>query len=275
MRRATGAIVCPSCERLISAQEKRCPFCGAFQPGMFGYGPALQKLLGNSLDLNNVITVACVGLYVLSLALDPAAVLHFGGLFDLLAPSGQALFRLGMTGGYAISLGQWWTLCTAIFLHGSVLHILFNLVIMRRYLPMLTDLFGNVRSFVIFMAAGIAGYLLSNLMGAHNTIGASGAIFGLLGALISYGRRTGQSYVTGQLWTTAIMMFVMSFFMSANVNNWAHAGGFVGGFLAAELMPTTRRGEGVGMMLIAGALVLVTVGGFVLSFVGFAPALAQ
>ena len=70
-------------------------------------------------------------------------------------------------------------------------------------------------------------------------------------------------------------MFVMSFFMSANVNNWAHAGGFAGGFLAAELMPTTRRGEGVGMMLIAGGLALLTLAGFVLSFIGFAPALVR
>ena len=158
------------------------------------------------------------------------------------------------------------------FLHGSLLHILFNMVIMRRYLPMVADLFGNVRAFVIFMAAGIAGYVLSNALGGHNTIGASGAIFGLLGALISYGRRTGQSQVTGQLWMSALMMFVMSFLMGGHVNNWAHAGGFGGGFLAAQLMPTTHRREGPGLLLLAGALAFVTVAGFVLSFLGFAPA---
>jgi rhomboid protease GluP len=273
MRRTTGAVVCPNCERLVSARESRCPYCGAWQPGMFGYGPALQRLFGSKLDLSNVITVTCAVMYVLSLALDPRAIFQMGGIFDLLAPSGQALFRLGMTGGIQLEAGQWWTLCTACFLHGSLLHILFNMVIMRRYLPMVADLFGNLRAFVIFMAAGIAGFILSGVLGGHNTIGASGAIFGLLGALISYGRRTGQSYVTGQLWTSAIFMFVMSFLMGGHVNNWAHAGGFLGGFLAAQVMPTTHRGEGPGMMALAGGLALVTLAGFVLSFAGFAPAL--
>jgi rhomboid protease GluP len=242
---------------------------------MFGYGPALQRLLGGQLDLNNIITVVCAAMYLLSLALDPAALLHFGGIFDILSPSGEALFRLGMTGGFQLAAGQWWTLCTACFLHGSILHILFNMVIMRRYLPMVADLFGNVRAFVIFMAAGIAGYVLSAILGGHNTIGASGAIFGLMGALISYGRRTGQSQVTGQLWMSAILMFVMSFMMGGAVNNWAHAGGFVGGYLAAQVMPTTHRGEGPGMLALAGGLALVTVAGFVLSFIGFAPMLAH
>jgi len=59
------------------------------------------------------------------------------------------------------------------------------------------------------------------------------------------------------------------------VNNWAHAGGFVGGFLAAQVMPTTRRGEGPGMVALAATLALVTVAGFVLSFIGFAPMLAR
>lgn len=275
MKRSTGAIVCPSCERLISAAEPKCPYCGAWRPGMFGYGPALQRLLGGQLDLNNIITGTCVVLYLLSLALDPAAILRVNSLFDILSPSGEALLRLGMTGGGELAMGQWWTLCTACFLHGSILHIAFNMVIMRRYLPMVADLFGNVRAFVIFMAAGIAGYMLSAVLGGHNTIGASGAIFGLMGALIAYGRRTGQSQITSQLWTSAIMMFVMSFVMGGAVNNWAHAGGFIGGFLASQLMPTTHKPEGPGMMVLGGALALVTVAGFVLSFIGFAPMLGR
>jgi rhomboid protease GluP len=277
MRRATGAVVCPNCERLVSAQEARCPYCGAWQPGMFGFGPALRKMFGGQLDLGNIITVACGALYVLSLALDPAAIFHAGGMFDFLSPSGDALIRLGMTGRIFLLAGQWWTLCTACFLHGSILHILFNMVIMRRYLPMVADLYGNVRAFVIYMVAGIAGFLLSAILGLHGSVGASGAIFGLLGALICYGRRTGQSYVTNQLWTMAIVMFVMGFIGmgGAHVDVWAHAGGFAGGFLAAQMMPTTHRGEGPGLMVLAGSLTLVTLAGFVLSFIGFAPVLLR
>ena len=174
-----------------------------------------------------------------------------------------------------MATGQWWTVCTAVFLHGSILHILFNMVIMRRYLPMVADLYGNARAFVIFMAAGVLGFVVSNLLTGHPTIGASGAIFGLLGALISYGRRTGQSQGTQQLLTSAIVMFAFSFFMSTGVNNWAHAGGFAGGYLAAELMPTTHRREGPVLIALAGGVALVTLAGVVLSIIGFAPALMR
>jgi rhomboid protease GluP len=272
MRKRTGSVVCSRCERLVGINESKCPHCGAWQPGLFGYAPAIQRAFGGQFDLTNGITVFCAALYLVSLALDPRAILHMSGLFDLLSPSGSALFRLGMTGGEAWEFGQWWTLCTAVFLHGSILHILFNMAIMRQYLPNLIDLYGTPRAFVIFMAGGIGGFLLSNVVTHHPTIGASGAIFGLLGALIAYGRRTGQSHITQQLWMSAGMMFVMGFFMGG-INNWAHAGGFAAGFAAAELMPNGHKRESLGLLLLAGVLSLVTLAGFVLSFVGFAPLL--
>lgn len=278
MRRRTGSVVCPRCERLVGINEQKCPHCGAWQPGMFGYGPAIQRALGGQFDLTNGITVFCGVLYLFSLAMDPRAILQMAGLFDLLSPSSLALYRLGMTGGVAWDQGWWWTVCTATFLHGSLLHILFNMAIMRQYMPNLVHLYGTPRAFVIFMAGGVGGYLLSNFgtpLFFHGqsvpTIGASGAIFGLFGALIAYGRRTHQTYVTQQLWTLAIVMFVIGLLPMGGmgrVNNWAHAGGFIAGFIASELMPDARRREGMGLLLLAGALVLVTFAGFVLSFVG-------
>jgi rhomboid protease GluP len=271
MRKRTGSVVCPRCERLVGVSESKCPHCGAWQPGMFGYGPAIQRALGGQqFDLTNGITMLCAALYVLSLLLDPRAIFQMRGIFDFLSPSGVALFRLGMTGGLAWAAGQWWTVCTATFLHGSILHILFNMAIMRQYLPNLVHLYGTPRSFVIYMAGGAGGFLVSNVVTGHPTIGASGAIFGLLGALIAYGRRTHQTFVTQQLWMSALMMFVFGFLMSG-VNNWAHAGGFAAGFLAAELMPNGHKREGMGLLALAGALAVVTLAGFVLSFLGFSP----
>lgn len=272
MRRTTGSVVCPRCGRLVGVSEKSCPNCGAWQPGMFGFGPAIQRAFGGQFDLTKVITVWCVALYVLSLALDPAAILRMRGLFDLLSPSGSALFRLGMTGGLAWMAGQLWTLCTATFLHGSILHIAFNMLIMRTFLPNVEHVFGAPRAFLIFMAGGVGGFLLSNVVTGHPTVGASGAIFGLLGALISYGRRTHQTYITQQLWMNAFFMFLMGFMMSS-VNNWAHGGGFAAGFAAAELMPPGSRREGMGTLALAGVLALVSVVGVALSFIGFAPML--
>jgi rhomboid protease GluP len=171
-----------------------------------------------------------------------------------------------MTGGFAMQQGRWWTVLTAVFLHGSLLHLLFNMVITRQYLPHVVELYGSARAWVIFVVAGIVGFAVSNLARGVPTIGASGAIFGLLAALIVYGRRTRQHAVTQQLWMSAGMMFLFGFLMPA-VNNWAHAGGFAGGWVAAEAMQFSHvRREGVGIMLLALLLLAVTAVGFCLSF---------
>jgi len=264
--------VCPNCGRLVGVSAPKCPNCGAWQPGLFGYGPALHRAFGGQLDLGNGITVACCILYALSLALDPAAAFRMRGIFDLLSPSGQALFQLGMTGGLAWSAGQWWTLCTAVFLHGSLLHIVFNMLIMRQYMPNVVDLFGVPRAFLIYMAGGVGGFLISNVVTHHPTIGASGAIFGLLGALIAYGRRTGQSYITQQLGMSALFMFLMGFMMNST-NNWAHAGGFAAGYGSSLMLRTIDRREGPGLILLAAGVALVTLAGFALSYFGYAPLL--
>ena len=243
MRRTTGAVSCPNCGRLVAATEPRCPFCDAWQPGLFGFGPWLHRTFG-VFDLTQAITVACVVLYVASLLLDPSAFLHWGGFMDWLAPTSIALFSLGMTGGPMSPHAAWWTLCTAIFLHGSLLHIAFNMVIMRRFLPMVEHLYGPARAFVVFMVAGAVGFVCSDL--AHPstpTIGASGAIFGLLAALVTYGWRTGQRQATSQIGMMALIMFAYGLFTPA-VDNFAHLGGFVGGLGASMLMPTSRVAGG-------------------------------
>jgi len=262
MRKRTGAVVCPGCGRLVDVNEPVCPYCGRPSPGMFGYGPALQRLLGG-FDLPAAIVTGCAVLYILSLAIDPRHILAMAGMFDILAPSGNALAVLGMTGGFAMQQGRWWTVLTAVFLHGSQLHILFNMVITRQYLPHVVELYGTARAWVIFVIAGIVGFAVSNLAAVPYTIGASGAIFGLLAALIVYGRRTRQHAVAQQLWMSAGVMFLFGFVMPS-VNNWAHAGGFAGGFVAAEALSFSGRRESPLLLGIAWGSALMVVAAFTL-----------
>ena len=262
MRKRTGAVVCPGCGRLVDVNEPVCPYCGRPSPGMFGYGPALQRLLGG-FDLPAAIVTGCAVLYILSLAIDPRHILAMAGMFDILAPSGNALAVLGMTGGFAMQQGRWWTVLTAVFLHGSLLHILFNRVITRQYLPHVVELYGTARAWVIFVIAGIVGFAVSNLAAVPYTIGASGAIFGLLAALIVYGRRTHQHAVAQQLWMSAGVMFLFGFVMPS-VNNWAHAGGFAGGFVAAEALSFSGRRESPLLLGIAWGSALMVVAAFTL-----------
>ena len=267
MRQTHGSMICPNCNKLISISEKKCPFCGAWQPGLYGFSPALQRLLGGRLDLVALIASGCVVLYVASLVLQPEAILHPAGIFSILSPGSRALWQLGMTGGLAWDQGWWWTLLTAIYLHGSLLHIFFNVMWIRNLGPAVTESFGPARAFVIFNVAGVVGFLVSNLVSHSPSIGASGAIFGLLAALIVYGRRVGHASLSAQVWQWAVIMFAMGFIMPS-VNNWAHAGGFAGGWLAAQAMRSNERRESNAVMILAFLLLAATLVGFVLSFVG-------
>ena len=128
------------------------------------------------------------------------------------------------------------------------------------------EVYGPARTFVLFNVAGASGFLLSNEMSGAPTIGASGAIFGLLAALIVYGRKRGSSVMTQQLWQWAIILGIFGFIVPS-VNNWAHGGGFAGGWIAAHLMGFgDEYRESTGVLLGALALIAVTAVGIGLSF---------
>ena len=266
MRQTQGSMICPQCGKLIGVNEDKCPFCGAWRPGLYGYAPVIQRWFGSRLDMVPIIQGACVVLYAVSLALQPEAILQGRGLFSFLSPGSRALYQLGMTGGVAWRQGWWWTVFTAIFLHGGLLHIFFNLMWIRNLGPAVGQVYGPARGFVIFALSGAIGFLVSNLASSAPSIGASGSIFGLLAALIVYGRRSGSSLMTAQLWQWAIIVFAMGFFMSG-VNNWAHGGGFAGGWIVAETMRSSGESrESLGVQILALALIAITATGFALSF---------
>ena len=266
MRQAQGSIVCAQCNQLVGVNEETCPFCGAWRPGLFGWAPVLRSVIGTRLDQITLIVGATVTLYVLALLLQPEAIMEASGFLSILSPGGRALYQLGMTGGVAWELGWWWTLLTAIYLHGGLLHIFFNVMWIRNLGPVASEAYGPARAFVLFNISGAAGFLVSNIMSGAPTIGASGAIFGLLAALIVYGQKRGQSMLTQQLWKWAIILGIFGFVMPS-VNNWAHGGGFVGGWLAAQFMGfSDEHRESTSVMLTSLVLILLTAVGFVLSF---------
>lgn len=266
-RKTTGTILCPSCGRLTSADARECLVCGRRNPGMWGFAAPLRQLVGRG-GFSNVVTVVCVVLYIASLVLDPGAGLAPRGLLDVFAPSGAALRALGAAGADPWFRGHWWTIFTAIYLHGGLLHIFFNMLWIRQLGPAIEEIYGPARLVVIFTVAGAAGFVLSNWIGHPFTIGASGSVFGLLGAIVAFGYKRGGTYgtmVLKQYGYMALVIFVLSFFMRG-VNNSAHAGGFIGGALAGLLMALAeRRRETSFDWLLAAACIGVTALGFVLS----------
>ena len=122
----------------------------------------------------------------------------------------------------------------------------------------------------------MVGFVLSNIVSGAPTIGASGAIFGLLAALIVYGRNHQGSVaamMTRQVWQWAIFMFIFGFMMSG-VNNIAHLGGFIGGWVASQvLVSRADYQETRTVTLFSLGLLILTGGAFALSLVNNWPVL--
>jgi rhomboid protease GluP len=260
-RKRSGSSLCYACGKLNRVDAPVCFYCGRRNPSLWGFGASIGRLAGD-LDFARAVIAVCVVVYVASLLLDLPAAMRMRGLFNLLSPGFGALNALGMTGAYAWASRRWWTLLTAIYLHGGLLHLLFNLLWVRQLSPEVEELFGRARLMVIFTAGGALGFVVSNLAQVSFSIGASGAIFGLLGALVSYGRSRGGTFgaaIMRQYGHWALILFVLGFLMPG-VNNLAHAGGFAGGYLAgAALGPRERRPERALDGLLGAAVVVLTV----------------
>lgn len=251
-RQTTGSVVCVSCGYLVGVNDEKCYHCGRRNPGLWGFAPALRSL-GRDLGFVPFVTGACVVLYALALVFSGPGVMGRGGLTGFLAPSQYSLLMFGAAGSIPVfELNRWWTVLSAAWLHAGLLHILFNVLWIRQLAPAVGELYGPGRMVIIYTIASVAGFTASStageflgflpirfLQGAQLTVGASAPIFGLLGALLYYGRRTGSSMVHSQAWTWAVMMFVFGLIMPG-VDNYAHAGGFAGGYLAGRLLDPLR-----------------------------------
>ena len=246
-RQTTGSVVCASCRSLVGVNDDTCYNCGRRNPGLWGFGPMLRTF-GNDLGFVSLVVYGCTALYIISLALTVALggnIMGSGNPLTMLSPHPRIQFLLGASGAEPVfAYGRWWTVLSASWLHGGVLHILFNMLWVRQLGPATADIYGPGRMVIIYTVAGAAGFAFSSLggffmgwmpipflRGAYLTVGASAAIFGLLGALVYYGRRGGSSIIRSEAMGYAITLGIMGFILP-NVDNYAHGGGFLGGYLA-------------------------------------------
>jgi rhomboid protease GluP len=179
-----------------------------------------------------------------------------------------------MSGYYPVFVeGAWWTLLSASWLHGNFLHILFNMMWVRDLGTSMVELVGAPRTIIIYVVSGVCGFLLSSALpmlqlpfGAGFTMGASASIFGLLGALVHYGRKSGSRLIHGQALNYAVILFIMGVIMPG-VDNTAHAGGFVGGYaMSVFFNPLTReKGDHLIAAIVCLAATLLAVAYAVLS----------
>jgi rhomboid protease GluP len=163
----------------------------------------------------------------------------------LRGPSPSSLVAWGADAGMLVAQGQIWRLVSAIFLHAGILHLLFNCYALVFIGPLLEELLGKERFLALYLATGVFGFLLSNAYYSPfmPTVGASGAIFGLIGAAVVCSRRWGTwgSVLHQQLVHWAIYGFVYGLLLGAN--NAAHLGGALSGAGLAFLLPNPNRAE--------------------------------
>ena len=266
-RQRTGSVVCASCGSLVGVNDDQCYSCGRRNPGLWGYAPLLRRL-GNDLGFVPMIVYSCSAIYVVAVLLTLSRggdVMGGGSPLGFLAPADGILIMLGASGAIPVfQLGMWWTILSAGFLHASILHIVMNMLWVKNLGPVTADLYGGPRMVIIYTAGSVGGFLMSSALGlfpipkfgAPLTVGASAPIFGLLGALMYYGRRSGSSLVHAEAKGYAVAFFVFGLIFPG-VDNAAHAGGFIGGYLAGMFMDPLKP-ERVNHMIVALLCLLAT-----------------
>lgn len=146
-------------------------------------------------------------------------------------------------GGNAVSYtkrGDYYRLFTSIFLHAGVLHLLCNLYSLYVIGPQAESFYGKIKYLIIFIFSGISGSLLSTALSGNNAVGvgASGAIFGLLGAILYFGYHY-RVYLGNVLKSQIIPLIILNLFIGfsfSGIDNFAHIGGLIGGVFASMVV---------------------------------------
>jgi len=191
-------------------------------------------------------------LIAINVAIYLVGAVQGGGLNS---PGGSIYQKLWLD-AYDVHNGGWWRLITAAFLHANIIHIAFNMFALWVIGGPVEQYLGRVRFLSLYLVAGLAGSAGALLQTPFITVGASGAIFGILGAmLILEWQATGK--LGGQAMTLIVINLAFSFTF-AGISWGGHIGGLIGGILATLAFARWGRGHAAyGRIGLGGALGLV------------------
>jgi membrane associated rhomboid family serine protease len=247
--RETG-LACSNCGRPICAECMthaavgiRCPECAGRRP--------LVRSAGFTLPNEPWVTRAL-------LAINVAVFLVTNRLAAGFTPSNGQLTSLGRKlalDGNAVANGEYWRLVTSAFVHFGLLHIAFNMYALYLIGSVLERYVGSVRFAVIYLVSGLAGSFGALLLSPDAlTAGASGAIFGLMGAMLVLERQRGVQLLGGPIGGLILINLLFTFTISG-ISKGGHLGGLIGGALCAFALSGYGRGHiAYGRLGIASAL---------------------
>jgi len=245
--------MCRECRALIPSGASSCPECGASTAHISsgGLGRWAEQALPFEISVTGMIISACFILFIVAAVLSANAPARPGDTPGLLGAmmslDNGVLARLGANVGRYSAGPQFWRLLTAVFLHGNLMHIGFNCWALYVIGPLIDHVMGSRRYFVLFLFTGVGGNVVSLAYHALRglpffQVGASGALFGLIGVAAVYGYRRRDymgEMLKRQMVQWAIYGVMMGLFLRAD--NAAHIGGFLCGAAAAAVLPDPRK----------------------------------
>ena len=244
----TPAAVGIRCPEHARAATRRVAPAGGRRPALPRVAPRAARVGGTEALVTKTLIGINVAIYLLT-------VVQGAGINS---PGGSVFDRMFLYGPF-VAQGDWWRLITAAFLHASVVHIGFNMLALWWFGAPVEAYLGRARFIGLYLVSGLAGSAGALVLTPHSvTVGASGAIFGILGAMLILEWQT-----TGRLGGNALTLIVVNIALSfaiANISIGGHIGGLVGGILATLAFARWGRGHAAyGRIGLTGALGLVLV----------------
>jgi rhomboid protease GluP len=266
--------ICPACGALVGISATRCHECGAsLRFSLVALSKGLSGLFGGAAPVTTVLLVLNILLFGVTLV-RTLSTGGGGGLSILWGMSGEALYRLGESSPWAMFYRhEWWRLVTAMFLHGGLIHIGFNVMVLMDIGPVVEEVYGSPRYLFLYVATGVAGFVLSAFHQAP-AVGASTALMGLIGLMIAITTKRGGTAMRelrARLVSWVVSIFVIGFLMPG-IDNWGHLGGLAAGFGLGKLfadrepMNAAERNRAHALGWLAG---MVVVASFVLMMLHF------
>jgi membrane associated rhomboid family serine protease len=248
-----GRPICPDC-MTPAPVGYQCPECVA-EARRSSRGPRARLRIGPRAGITSVLLVANIAMFVVEILTGAASGFQ----------TGNDIVDLGALVPVLVADGQYWRLFTAMFLHANLLHLAFNMYALYLFGNLIEQALGTVRFALIYVLCGLLASITSFAFSDPSAVavGASGAIFGLLGAWVAYNfRRRGSALAAANLQTALLIVGINVFlgFSIQGIDNFAHLGGLASGIVAGWLA------EGIGprnvrpYVQVAGFALLVVAG---------------
>jgi membrane associated rhomboid family serine protease len=237
-----GRPICPDC-MVSTPVGMRCPDCAGRASGVRRVAPALRSGTPYA-------TYALLAINVLVFLAE----LGGGGNAASIEGGGQLIRDGGLFGPAISNDGEYYRILTSGFLHAGPLHLLLNMFVLYVLGSLLEPAIGTLRMLAIYFVSMLAGSFGALLLDPDTiTVGASGAIYGLMAATFVIARRRGIEQIASQigLWLVINLAFTFSV---PNISIGGHLGGLAGGALAALLIAAGERGRTASMPLEVGGL---------------------